>query len=137
MEKSASKTGKIRKNGKKKGKLGRKWEACRELAPAEGKGWLRPCVYIYHPPCSNLNYCTFQIIKLMSLFVILFIFAALGKTNSGEESVKKHRVWLQMSSRYVYLYQLLTLGRRALVLLSQSICAFSHISEILTVYFTN
>ena len=27
------KTGKIRKNGKKKGKLGRKWEACRELAP--------------------------------------------------------------------------------------------------------
>ena len=29
-------------NRKKKGKLGRKWEACRELAPAEGKGWQRP-----------------------------------------------------------------------------------------------
>ena len=34
---------KNRKNGKKKGKLGRKWKACRELAPADGKGWLRPC----------------------------------------------------------------------------------------------
>ena len=40
---SATKTGKIRENGKKKGKLGRlKWEACREIGPAEGKGWLRP-----------------------------------------------------------------------------------------------
>ena len=42
FEKSATKTGKIRKNGKKKGQLVRKWEACRELAPADGKGWLRP-----------------------------------------------------------------------------------------------
>ena len=39
---SHKKTGKIRENGKKKGKLGRKWEACQELAPADGKGWLRP-----------------------------------------------------------------------------------------------
>tara|TARA_B110000881_G_scaffold177854_1_gene163061 strand:+ start:500 stop:661 length:162 start_codon:yes stop_codon:yes gene_type:complete len=43
LEKLATKTGKNRKNGKKKGKLGRKWEACREFSHAEGKGWLRPC----------------------------------------------------------------------------------------------
>ena len=42
FDKSATKTGKIRENGKKKGTFGRKCEACRELAPADRKGWLRP-----------------------------------------------------------------------------------------------
>ena len=55
FEKSAPKTGKIRKNGKKKGKLGRKWEACRELAPADGKGWLLPCLYIGHRNIKTSN----------------------------------------------------------------------------------
>ena len=40
FDKSATKTGKIRENEKKKGIFGRKWE----LGPAGGKGWLRPWV---------------------------------------------------------------------------------------------
>ena len=45
FDKSATKTGTIRKNGKKEGTFGRKWENWEEnekLAPADGKGWLRP-----------------------------------------------------------------------------------------------
>ena len=74
LEKLATKTGKNRKNGKKKGKLGRKWEACpcgREgLATALG-----PVVSIVLYCCCLLIVGGGPVVLLVVPFCSLFVVA--------------------------------------------------------------